>query len=590
MKTKKLLALVLAGAMLFSLNFTAFAASEINDPANGNQAITGDGETTYIETDKFLVVLPTADNWDFILDPQGLVGAYRASQLPGLSASETNLFVDGATDEDLKDFAGKIIAGDYAPTAQNRSSFEVSLGVDVKVTGDVNTVSSAGAVEAGDNTDENIFITAILAKEAVTTNIVSTPVKFATGSDLDGLVAVPLDKSGQTLSFLLENADYVYTGNESQGFSYDKKSDSFGYGTQLSLGGFVNKNANWTAYTLASNANGAKTVGIDAKFSLAKATEDEIGATTNANAYGYIGVAASDPFAVERAAVNGAIADLEENMSDLADAVTAFEGDDNATNKTALEEAVAALETSIAAAEIVLADNENITALSTEIGNLETALALAETAVEEAEELLNPPAVEPALIVGGSEFIFFPSTTTAVTATVRGLDAGVTITGITVGGGLNLANPNHYTTSGNTIIFIPDRVWPTSPVITDDTMLITYSEGSETGKTITIDGLTFGSYLSVGGTKFTTFTNPTTAVTATVVGLADDVTITAINAGGFNLNLSTHATVSGNVITFPGELLWTGNVAITTDVMTITYSPAGGGAAQTVTISGLTFG
>ncbi|MCL2633230.1 MAG: hypothetical protein FWD34_01815 [Oscillospiraceae bacterium] len=274
---KRLLAILIAGAMAMTLGVAAFA-----DQATSGD-FTGDGDTTYIATDVYSVLLPTTLAWDFILDPQGLVGAYRS----GTVGSENALA--SATPEQLAPFAGKIIPGTAFPVVQNRSSYDVALSVDIKVTGDAVVVASASSVSPASGEDgataNNVLLEVDIATAAITSNIVETAVTTFPAST----VSQTLDDKGKSLSFVLGAANYVFSATGTPPvFSYARNADSFGNGTALQLSGEVNKNADWSAFV--GDAPTTKKVGIDAKFTIAKATEEDVAIASVDGAYGFKGV------------------------------------------------------------------------------------------------------------------------------------------------------------------------------------------------------------------------------------------------------------------------------------------------------------
>lgn len=274
-KTKQLLAILIAGAMMFSLSATAFASAP--DPTEVE--IDGDGSTVFVDTDVYSVILPTSVAWDFTLDPQGLVGAYRGGTIG--NANE----LANATPEQLANYAGRIIPGTAFPVVQNRSSFDVALIVDVKVTGDATVVATSAEVEPADGdaaTANNILMNVQLQEEALTGE---TPLT-ATFAAASTAVEVPLKETNQSLAFVLAKADYVFSSTNGTDFTFLRTATSFGFGTALQISGLVNKNADWSEFTGAD----AKEVGIDAKFTLAKATAEQIAVSAVTGAYGYRGV------------------------------------------------------------------------------------------------------------------------------------------------------------------------------------------------------------------------------------------------------------------------------------------------------------
>ena len=271
-KHKKFLALLLSAILVFSLTLPVFASEQ--------GTVTGDGDTSYVNTEVMEVILPTSDAWNFQLDPQGLLG--------GLRDGNSN----SATMEDLAAYAGKIIAGDYAPVAINRSSYAMKLSVDVKLTGDAIATANEEATNAGTANNVNLNVIASKVKVATTTSIfdASSEVEFA------------LTKEDTTIDFVFSAAQYDFIDDNGT-FKFerrlynpddkdDENNDLNGNGTQLSLGGFVNVNADWSDFIETVDNNTTippkSTVGIAAKFVLTKATDEEIAITKVDGAYGLI--------------------------------------------------------------------------------------------------------------------------------------------------------------------------------------------------------------------------------------------------------------------------------------------------------------
>jgi hypothetical protein len=241
-----------------------------DSPGGGNNndfldsgSITGDGETVYIDTNIYSVMLPTNTAWDFILDPQGLVGAYRDDPTGWDTGKDPSV---------TEPFAGRIISRDYVPTAINNSSFDVSLSVTLKLTGDAVAVTSESAVHSG--TGNNVLLTIEPAAGAVSTR---SAVFIGSGSSF----AVS-DEPG-VLKFVLAPADYVFNhvaGSDPPDFTYTRIANT-GKGTQFRIGGQCNKNADWTDF-----ADDTKGVGINAVFSFAPATAADKAMANVSGAYG----------------------------------------------------------------------------------------------------------------------------------------------------------------------------------------------------------------------------------------------------------------------------------------------------------------
>ncbi|MCL2633228.1 MAG: hypothetical protein FWD34_01805 [Oscillospiraceae bacterium] len=243
----------------------------VTPPSGGNDILgetkaNGNGSIVYTDTNIYSVLLPTAESWDFVLDPQGLIGAHASGTVG--NANE----LSNATPSDLAPFAGKIISGSYVPTAINNSSFDVTLGVTLRVTGDAVAVTSESAVHAG--ISNNILLTVEPAANSVNTQ----------GAEFvgSGTGYAVLNTAGE-LKFVLDSANYVFNavpGSSGSEFSYDIVPNT-GKGTQLKIGGYCNKNADWTQF-----ADDTKGVGINAVFSFSPAVASENALSDVSGAYG----------------------------------------------------------------------------------------------------------------------------------------------------------------------------------------------------------------------------------------------------------------------------------------------------------------
>jgi hypothetical protein len=225
--------------------------------------VSGDGDVIFIEKEIFVVTLPTSAAWDFYIDPQGLVGAFREDKL------NDPLAIAAA--------AGMVLPMEYTPVAVNKSSVDVTVSAEIKVTGDA-VVLTTGQTAVNTGTANNIQLN-VIASTAMVNDVSKDQTDFV------GTVETPITAAGTTLKFVLQPADYEVGGDPTDGFTYTIKDDDDGHGTQLSIGGFVNKNADWSDFTAATTP---KVVGLSAVFDFAKATPAEIAQMPNATAYGML--------------------------------------------------------------------------------------------------------------------------------------------------------------------------------------------------------------------------------------------------------------------------------------------------------------
>jgi hypothetical protein len=255
MRTKKLLALLLAGAMVFGMNAVTAYATPVTD-ATGSSTGEGTGDVDYVDTKVFEVILPTTSAWDFTLDPQGLVGLK-----PGQSA-------DSAT---LKATAGKIHTGASAPTAINRSSRDIVLTLGIAATAAAGGGTAPTLVQAVADVEPSTPSTAMNVLLAV---IPSTLTVTSAAATFAGTNAYALTSSNADFTFLLEKANYEFK-NAGGKFSYERKEDSNGNGTQFQLAGLVNREADWSDFG---------TLSVAATFSFAEAVTTTGGNAENASA------------------------------------------------------------------------------------------------------------------------------------------------------------------------------------------------------------------------------------------------------------------------------------------------------------------
>jgi hypothetical protein len=247
--TKKLFSVVLALALVFSMSAGAFAAT---GSAEGGAVVTGDGETVYVDTEIYSVVLPTNANLNFTLDPQHLleiVGSGTLSGGPGVIVSDA-------------------IAG-----VLNKSAVDIELTIGMQVTGDATVETDPAQVEDSNNTDNKVYLAVRPSKTDIQDDAFSTLKKngdTVTGATLaegeNGQFAI--DEDGVTLHFLLGAATYkAVNTNGAYTYVYDTGAKN-GHGTAITIEGLVNKDADWSDYTGAEAAN---TVGLNAVFSYEKA-------------------------------------------------------------------------------------------------------------------------------------------------------------------------------------------------------------------------------------------------------------------------------------------------------------------------------
>ena len=131
-KIAKIIAASTAATLLLA-PATVFA-EDVTDPGSASSEINGDGSLEgYVNKDVFRVVLPTIQNVNFTLDPQGLLNKADSAKYPTASGAVyfENAPTGSATDPTYSDTSDEI-------TIYNKSSYDVEVGLSVTLdTGDV---------------------------------------------------------------------------------------------------------------------------------------------------------------------------------------------------------------------------------------------------------------------------------------------------------------------------------------------------------------------------------------------------------------------------------------------------------------------
>lgn len=130
-KIAKILAASMAATMLFS-SATVFAA-DVTDPESASSNINGDGSLEgYVNKEVFRVVLPTIQDVNFTLDPQGLLKKANSTKYTlGPGAVYFANTPSGGGDATYSNTSDEI-------TIYNKSSYDVEVGLSVTLdTGDI---------------------------------------------------------------------------------------------------------------------------------------------------------------------------------------------------------------------------------------------------------------------------------------------------------------------------------------------------------------------------------------------------------------------------------------------------------------------
>lgn len=276
---KKRTALVLAGGLCAAMVMPVCAA----ETAPGSTDVTTEGNVNYVDTTIYSVTLPTANCFNFIVDPQGILAAtdstnYGEDKYPGGTA-------------------GYIIAEEGTGAyINNKSSVPIKLTVKAYVESDdstgapstVNLLSAeqSGLVHSGidnnmwlafDITNDTLDVTTFLNETSIKTESVNP---YVVTISQNGQPAAGTDEEA-LISFALYGAAYEFTGTPGN-YAYSMKSGETGDSVGLRLSGFANAYADWSAYT----GTGAEKIIVKTVFDFDRLSTDYGAAAFDGRAHG----------------------------------------------------------------------------------------------------------------------------------------------------------------------------------------------------------------------------------------------------------------------------------------------------------------
>lgn len=287
---KKIMSLMLAGALCASMPLSAFAADAATTP--GSVDVTTEGTVNYADTTVYSVTLPTANCFNFIVDPQGILYS-----------------VDNDSYKDLypKGTAGYIIATEGTGAyINNKSSVPIKLMVEAYVESDDSTGAASSvnllpytawkSVDSGidnnmwltfDITNDDLDVTTFADEQSIKSDTVNMNVMAITqnGKPEDG-------QKGTQISFALDQAAYEFSGSAGN-YDYTIKQNETGDSVGLRLSGLVNTNADWSAYT----GDSAEKIIVKTIFDFDKLSTDYANAALDGRAHGVLGDAEAQYFA-----------------------------------------------------------------------------------------------------------------------------------------------------------------------------------------------------------------------------------------------------------------------------------------------------
>lgn len=235
MRVKKIVALATVLAMVLASTGIASVAATTTSTGSTSGSVTGD--STYVDTVRYKVTLPTSASLDFNVDPEGLFGYFLAN--PSATAVDQT---------DLTGFAGQVVSTNYA-TVKNQSSVPIIVTCDFNVTttADVTLVDFNGGSGTVDDEANELAL-------AVLPCVSGSAIAAVTGSATSVISTDPA--APNSMDFGLLPADYEFT-TDGSAYDYVQKAPGSGVTTETEayfrIGGIVSKLADWSAIAQSGN-------------------------------------------------------------------------------------------------------------------------------------------------------------------------------------------------------------------------------------------------------------------------------------------------------------------------------------------------
>jgi len=284
---KKTVSLMLAGVLFASMPLTV-SASALTAP--GSADVSTEGTVNYVDTTVYSVELPTAGCFNFTIDPQGILSATDPTTYPA--------------DKYPAGTAGYIVATEGTGAyIKNQSSVPIKLLVDAYVTNDdtngtassVNLLSLAeyGAGLTNSGIDNNMMLSFDITGETADGSMLADATGITRDTVIPNVIAVERNSKpdpaanevGTQISFALNSAAYKFNGTAGA-YTYDLDTTAAQQGDAVGmrLSGFVNTNADWSAYTGSS----AEKIIVKTVFSFDKLGTDYAVAALDGRAHGVL--------------------------------------------------------------------------------------------------------------------------------------------------------------------------------------------------------------------------------------------------------------------------------------------------------------
>lgn len=233
---KKAIASMLAVTMVLGTSIVSFAGDASGAGVSNNTTLTSSGNFEgHVDKNVVNVTLPTvsADNYNFIIDPEGLIAATNHEKYPNTTFnSTTGVYFPTSENGGIVAYTDKSAAG----RVTNKSSISVNVTMAIEITdlnSSIKTVSQS-AVNTG--TDANLWL-------AVSDG---TNIEEVEGTTASLTASIPGVSGNYTVSWNAAKNEYQYV--------IDPAKDSGWQTADLFLQGACNTNGDWSASGLSEES------------------------------------------------------------------------------------------------------------------------------------------------------------------------------------------------------------------------------------------------------------------------------------------------------------------------------------------------
>lgn len=221
-RTKRMLALMLAGSMTLGMGVTAFAADTTPVTSGGG---TGDGTFEgHVDQSKLEVTLPTDNNtttFKYTIDPEGLIAATQAAKYPGTTYNSATGVYFQTSDKNYTDKSAKL-------KVTNVGSVDADVTVEVSVDDDALKTDGTGIADMKAKESFTADGAEELYMGLVINNDTGTPV---TAAGDDGKATKTVGLKGRPDNFEVQYKDGAYTYAAKDGVA-DTAWNSFEFGLE----------------------------------------------------------------------------------------------------------------------------------------------------------------------------------------------------------------------------------------------------------------------------------------------------------------------------------------------------------------------